>query len=171
LLKRVTVLGLMLSGYIKHLREKVGKEKILMPTNACIIINEQGHILMQERAVQKNWGCPGGLMDLEETVLEGVKREVLEETGLEIRNPVLFGIYSGMPHYEATYPNGDMTQSVLMVFLARNFSGQLKSDEESLTLKFFPLDNLPQPLNKHHAEYLGHYQEYVAGKKEIPIIL
>ena len=158
-----------MSDYIKRLREKIGHEKILIPTNACIIINDKNEILLQERAESKTWGCPGGLMDLEETVLEALCREVLEETGLSIQEPELFGIYSGT-RYEATYPNKDQTQSVLMVFLTTKFSGQLKIDGESAELKFFSLNSLPEPLNRHHSEYLSHFQEYVSGKRKLPVI-
>jgi len=157
-----------MSDYIKYLREKIGHTKIFVPGAACIIVNDRGMILMQERVNRENWGCPGGLMELEETVLETLKREVLEETGLSIKEPTLLGIYTGS-RYEGTYPNGDVTQSVLMVFFTNNFSGQLKSDKESMSLKFFPLNNLPQPINKHHSEYINHYKEYIENKRRLPI--
>lgn len=161
---------MIMSEYIKRLRKKIGTDRILIPSTAVIIVNKQGEVLMQERAKQKNWGCPGGLMDLDETVLESLKREVFEETSLAIVNPILFGIYSG-ERYKGTYPNGDMIQSVQMVFLATDFSGQLGTDEESLSLKFFPVDKLPEPINKAHAEYLVHYREYIQGKRSIPVVL
>jgi len=159
-----------MSDYIKELRKKIGTDRILIPSTAAIIVNKQGEILLQERAGQKNWGCPGGLMDLNETVLESLKREVLEETGLTFTSPTLFGIYSG-ERYKGVYPNGDMIQSVQMVFLVTDFSGQLKTDKESLSLQFFPVSKFPESINKHHAEYLAHYREYIQGKRKIPIIV
>lgn len=156
--------------YIKHLREKIGSDIILIPSVAAIIVNENGEVLLQERAKENTWGTPGGLMDLGETVLECLSREVFEETNLVIENPTLFGIYSG-PRYKGKYPNGDEIQVVPIVFLANTFSGELKSDEESLSLKFFHPSNFPIPLGKHHEEYLLQYKEYIEGKRRLPIIL
>ncbi len=159
-----------MSEYIKKLRSKIGTEKILIPTAGCIIVNNTNEVLMQKRTDQKNWGCPGGMVEPNETVLEALHREVYEETHLEIHNPILFGIYSG-PKFERIYPHGDITQSVISVFVVSKFSGHLKSNGESTELKFFSVNNFPSPLNNHSLEYLQHYREYIQGERKIPIIL
>jgi len=46
------------------------------------IINEKGEILLIRRADNKMWAMPGGALEVGETPAEGVKREVLEETGI-----------------------------------------------------------------------------------------
>jgi 8-oxo-dGTP pyrophosphatase MutT (NUDIX family) len=158
-----------LSTYLRNLRKQIGHERILVPSTACIIIDENGEILLQQRADTGDWGCPGGLMDLNETVIESLKREVLEETGLSISSPKLLGIYSGV-NYNATYPNGDQTQSVLMVFFTEEYTGLMKSDAESLKLEFFSINQLPINLNPHHSEYLGDYVKSLKGLKEVPIV-
>ncbi|MBA2871583.1 ADP-ribose pyrophosphatase YjhB (NUDIX family) [Anoxybacillus calidus] len=45
-------------------------------------------------------------MEIGETFEETAKREVLEETGLQVKEIQLFGIYSGETCF-VTYPNGD----------------------------------------------------------------
>jgi 8-oxo-dGTP pyrophosphatase MutT (NUDIX family) len=158
-----------LSTYLRNLRKQIGHERILVPSTACIIIDEKGEILLQQRADTGDWGCPGGLMDLNETVIESLQREVFEETGLSISSPQLLGIYSGV-NYNATYPNGDQTQSVLMVFYTDIFSGSIKSDQESLNLKFFSSEYFPKNLNPHHSEYLGDYIKFLKEQNAVPIV-
>jgi len=58
------------------------------------IIEKKGKILLQHRTDEDNWCIPGGVMEMGEKFEETVRREVLEETGLELRNLTLFGIYS-----------------------------------------------------------------------------
>ncbi len=64
-----------------------------------LIVNN-GKILILERI--KNvyegelWDLPGGTLEDGEDLLDGVKREVFEETGLRIKNPGLFYYKSNM---------------------------------------------------------------------------
>ena len=54
---------------------------------AAVVLDEAGRILMAERGRPPSkgmWALPGGLLDLGESVREGVAREVREETGAEI---------------------------------------------------------------------------------------
>ena len=54
---------------------------------AAVVFDDAGHALMVERArppAQGLWGLPGGLLDLGESVRDGVVREVWEQTGAEI---------------------------------------------------------------------------------------
>src|SRR5690625_6596642 len=63
-------------------------------TNMCMIYDDAGNILIQDRK-SKTWGgvtFPGGHVEKGESFVVSVKREVLEETGLHIFNPELCGI-------------------------------------------------------------------------------
>ncbi|MCD7973231.1 MAG: NUDIX domain-containing protein [Candidatus Azobacteroides sp.] len=54
---------------------------------AVFIINEKGELLVCRRAKNPQKGTldlPGGFIDMDETAEEGVKREVKEETNLEV---------------------------------------------------------------------------------------
>lgn len=50
-----------------------------------IVIDARGHVLLVKRGNEPrkgHWSIPGGLLELGEPLVEGVKREILEETGL-----------------------------------------------------------------------------------------
>lgn len=155
--------------YIKKIRIKVGHDKVLIPSTAVVILDESDNLLLQLRNDSKNWGLPGGLMDLGETVVESVQREALEETGLSIKNLQLFGIFSG-PIFEAKYPNGDETSSVAMGFYTNVFEGIITESDESLKIKFFPLSNLPENMNNFQRLFIKGFLEFRRNGSVHPIL-
>lgn len=53
----------------------------------AVIVDDLGQVLLIKRGAEPmkgHWSLPGGLLELGETLLEGVKREVFEETGLKV---------------------------------------------------------------------------------------
>lgn len=48
--------------------------------NGCALLIKRGH-----PPLQGEWSIPGGTLELGETLLEGVARELREETGVEVR--------------------------------------------------------------------------------------
>jgi 8-oxo-dGTP pyrophosphatase MutT (NUDIX family) len=155
--------------YIRSIRELVGNRMLLVPATACIVLNEREEVLLQLRSDTRRWGCPGGIMDIGETVVESVVREVMEETGLAISDPWLFGVYSGT-HYTGRYPNGDEIAVVQVAFVAEKFEGEPVTDHESEMLDFFPFNRLPDPLVPHHQEFLQHFREYLSAQRTVPYV-
>ena len=54
----------------------------------AVVVDDRGRVLLIKRATEPmkgHWSLPGGLLELGETLEEGVKREVAEETGLIVR--------------------------------------------------------------------------------------
>lgn len=53
----------------------------------AVVFDEFGRVLLVRRAKEPllgHWSLPGGLLELGETLIEGVRREVAEETGLVV---------------------------------------------------------------------------------------
>jgi 8-oxo-dGTP pyrophosphatase MutT (NUDIX family) len=157
-----------MSDYIRSIRALVGHDLLLLPTTACLIVRD-GELLLQLRADNYLWGLPGGILDIGETVCESLSREVEEETGLTIHDPILFGIYSG-PEYRGIYPNGDQVAVVQSVFLVERFTGEPRPCAEGLEVRFVPLADLPSELSPHHREPVEQYREYRQGTLAIPVI-
>jgi 8-oxo-dGTP pyrophosphatase MutT (NUDIX family) len=63
---------------------------------AAIIANDLGQVLIQRRD-NGQWEPPGGVLELGESIHDGLKREVREETGLDIEPGRLTGVYKNMP--------------------------------------------------------------------------
>jgi 8-oxo-dGTP diphosphatase len=60
-----------------------------------IIIEQEGKILLIERADGLGYGMPGGIVRYKETVEDCVLRETYEETGYKVKITGLLGVYSG----------------------------------------------------------------------------
>lgn len=141
-------------GYISELRKIIGSRPIISVGATILVINEKREILFQHRSDTLDWGLPGGSMELSETLEEVASRELKEETGLVANQFELIGVFSG-PRYYFKYPNGDETYSVINLFRAKNVSGTLEmNDGESLNLKYFNKDNLPDNIEKRAKELL-----------------
>ena len=63
---------------------------------AAAIIDDEGRVLATQRVDNGHWEPPGGVLELEESVEDGVRREVLEETGLVVEVERLTGVYKNM---------------------------------------------------------------------------
>jgi 8-oxo-dGTP diphosphatase len=60
------------------------------------IIDDRGRFLAIQRRDTGEWVIPGGIVELDENLLDALRREVLEETGLEIEPEILTGVYKNM---------------------------------------------------------------------------
>jgi ADP-ribose pyrophosphatase YjhB (NUDIX family) len=63
---------------------------------AGVVLDDQGRALLIQRRDNGHWEAPGGVLELAEDIETGLRREVLEETGLEVEPEVLTGVYKNM---------------------------------------------------------------------------
>jgi 8-oxo-dGTP pyrophosphatase MutT (NUDIX family) len=105
-------------GYIEDLRKIVGTRPLILVGVAVGVMDEQGKILLQKRA-DGVWGVPGGFIELGESTEEAGRREVLEETGIEIGKLELVGVFSGK-QYLVRLPNGDEFYPVTIAYISKD---------------------------------------------------
>ena len=148
-------------GYILELRKTVGNRPIIMAGSSVLIVNEKGELLLEKRADDGLWDCPAGSMELAESFEECARREAFEETGIKCRKLEYFTTESGKETFNV-YPNGDQTYYAGVVFLCRDFEGELKpQDSEVSELRFFPLDKLPEPMTQFKIELFRDLKTYL----------
>lgn len=63
---------------------------------AAAIVRDDGRVLAIRRRDNGHWEPPGGILELSETIEDGLKREVREETGLDVELDRLSGVYKNM---------------------------------------------------------------------------
>jgi 8-oxo-dGTP pyrophosphatase MutT (NUDIX family) len=149
-----------MTDYIRTLRARIGHMKIVIPGVRGILVDEQRRLLLQRRADSGHWGLPAGVVDVGDSVLDALSREVLEETGLTVVRAELFGLYTE-PRFSVVYPNGDEVQTFTVAFLVREWSGSLSADsDEVVDVRFFPLDALPDNLYPIHRETIDDYRHF-----------
>ena len=98
-------------------------EQVIL-TNLCMVYDDAGNILVQNR-LDPSWPgiCfPGGHIEPGESFVESVIREVREETGLTIENPILCGTKQ--------FPTRNGERYVVFFYKTNHYRGQLKSSDE-----------------------------------------
>lgn len=100
----------------------------IMIAVGAIIENKDGLILLVKHVPEKGgywqgkWICPGGKLELGETIEEGIKREVKEETDLDIE------LIRPLVPFERVVKDGDKTvlHVIYIDYIARLVKGVLR---------------------------------------------
>lgn len=101
-------------------------------------------ILWVKRKDLKIWVLPGGGIEPSENPSDAVKREVFEETGLEVNI---------VRDAAVLHPKNRWTAKTHL-FICSIKSGYLKSNEESEEVAFFPVSSPPSPYFSFHQDWL-----------------
>lgn len=141
-------------GYIKDMRKFVGHAPIMAVAAMGILYNEKTGLLLERRTDTGEWCTPGGAIELGETLEEALRREIKEETNLEIANPKLWDVKANV---HMVYPNKDEVYYTDIVYVINEFSGELLHDAESRELAFFPLNALPENIMPTQAGYIERF--------------
>jgi ADP-ribose pyrophosphatase YjhB (NUDIX family) len=104
--------------------------------------NPLGELLLIQRTDNGLWALPGGAQDLGESVVQAARREVREETGIEVEITRLSGIYSD-PRHVIAYDNGEVRQEFSLCFHAKPVGGELRTSSESREARWISRDSLP----------------------------
>ena len=126
---------------------------------SAAIFDERGRILLTRRADNGQWCLPGGRMESGESVAEACEREVLEETGLNVRVKRLVGVYSH-PDQLVVYPDGKKAHIVALHFEAEIIGGELGLSNETTDFGYFTLQELEG------LEFLGRHKERILDTLE-----
>src|SRR5919202_9028 len=110
-------------GYIEEIRALVGHRPLVLAGADVLIFDEADRVLLLLRADTHEWGLIGGSLEPGESFEDAARREVREETGLELGALSQFYVYSGS-EFRYVYPNGDVVFHVGVVFRARSAGGR-----------------------------------------------
>lgn len=106
-----------------------------------IIFDDQKRVLLCHRRDYDLWNLPGGSMENGESPWDGLIREVKEETGLDVENIKLAGIYSK--------PEKD---DIVFSFICNEVGGEISINEEADQIEYFNVNELPPNTSPHQVE-------------------
>ena len=146
----------------------------VMPTHiiagAGIVINESNEVLMV-KTYNAGWVFPGGQVEVGENVIDAVKREVMEEAGVDIEVGEVFCISSNTGKYPGYNGVKEIPTKIMLDFICMARGGEPRPSDENSESAFIPKDEVlnliqtPAIVERYKAylEYAGRpiYMEYV----------
>ncbi|NYD51892.1 ADP-ribose pyrophosphatase YjhB (NUDIX family) [Actinomadura luteofluorescens] len=100
---------------------------------AGVVVDDQGRALLIQRRDNGHWEAPGGILEQDEDIITGLRREVQEETGLEVTPIALTGVYKNMPR-----------GIVALVFRCRAEAGSLRESDETSAFRWVTADEVAE---------------------------
>ncbi|WP_223592336.1 NUDIX domain-containing protein [Neobacillus bataviensis] len=141
--------------YCKMMRSMIGNTPLIIVRPSVAIMNHQGEILLS-RFSGGSWGIPGGILQLDESVEDCIKRNVQEEIGLKLNRLSLFGVFSGGALMDKPEDGSDEYQMVAIGYICTDYKGEVRPDEnQAIEAEFFPLDQLPEEMDPFIKEKLA----------------
>jgi 8-oxo-dGTP pyrophosphatase MutT (NUDIX family) len=137
-------------SYLWRLRLVVGHELVLMPGAMVAVQRDDRRVLLTKRTDDGTWCLPAGAAEPGGSFAQTAIDELAEEAGIEVleQDLIPFGCLSRADDHTIHYPNGDVTHCFALCFLARNWEGDPRPDQdESTEVRFFDLGKLPAPLH------------------------
>ncbi|TDD06646.1 NUDIX domain-containing protein [Saccharopolyspora terrae] len=107
---------------------------------AGVVVDGQHRVLMIQRRDNGKWEPPGGILEIDETFEEGVRREVMEETGVLIEVTQLSGVYKNMER-----------GIVALVFRCEPTGGTVQTTDESTAVEWMELDEALSKMDEAYA--------------------
>lgn len=111
-----------------------------LPSVHGVVLNDAKAMLVHRREDHPFWALPGGKLDPGESLVDCLKREMKEETGLEVVPEKLLGVFSS-PEYLLS-AGEKVFQPLLIVFLCKTMGGSLTPNSESLSFEWLDQENI-----------------------------
>lgn len=128
-----------------------------------VMLMKEGRVLLGKRHSDSNkadselhgegtWTMPGGKLEFGESFEDGAKREVYEETGLQLNNVKVICVNNDKNEY---------AHFVTIGLFSDKFDGDPKvmEPDEIVEWKWFSIDNLPTPLYFPSAKVIENYRK------------
>lgn len=139
--------------FVTALRRKIGNDPLWLPGVGGVVFDDVGRVLLGRRADNGRWTIITGMVEPGEEPAVALQRECEEETGVIVEVEYLLDTGVVGP---ITFPNGDVCTFLTLDFRCRWVSGQARvNDDESLDVRWFALDQLPELNERHRSLVLG----------------
>lgn len=98
---------------------------------AGVTVDDAGRILVVRRRDNGHWEPPGGVLEPDEAIPDGVTREIREETGVDVAVGDLTGIYQNLTR-----------RVIALVYRCRPIAGSATPTEEAADVRWIERDDV-----------------------------
>jgi ADP-ribose pyrophosphatase YjhB (NUDIX family) len=135
------------------------------PTASAVLVDEQGRVLLARRGVEPElgkWDLPGGFLEEGEEPLDGLRRELHEETGLEVEPLSFLGAWVDR------YGDGEGAIATLNLYWLAQAVGEPHAADDVAELCWFAAGELPELAFRVNALVLEAWQRAAASPARKP---
>jgi ADP-ribose pyrophosphatase YjhB (NUDIX family) len=112
---------------------------------------KDGKILLVQETTDNCWAMPGGWADVGDIPSEVAIRETKEESGFDVKPFKVIGVFDA----NRVGRRLEFFHAFKIIFLCHLLGGEAKPSSETLDVKFFPLDKLPElSLNRTNIKHI-----------------
>lgn len=147
-----------------------GNNALLRHTVVDALVMRGGKLLMVKRSLKLieggKWGLIGGYMERDESLIQAASREILEETGWQVRNLTLIAVIDrpDRPHEDR--------QNIAFLYMCEATEKTGEPDWESDAQQWYSLDELPPKaqIAFDHFDHIELYKRYLKEPFPLPLI-
>jgi 8-oxo-dGTP diphosphatase len=121
----------------------------------AIIANELGHVLLARRSDMDAWNLPGGGREAHEILQTALKREVMEEVGLQVT-------WAKLVNMSFLFPE----MSIVLTYECKCTHQNASMSAEAIDVDWFAPDHLPLKTLPRHKERINAWR-----KKRFAVLL
>ena len=129
------------------------------PTACALCVDARGRLLLVRRSgdvYHGYWDLPGGFVDEDENPLDTIRRELREETGLDVEPEAFVGVW--VDRYSE---DGSGAATLNLYWTARVLGGDPEPADDVSEIRWFPPDALPR-----RDQFAFHVADVVSAWKE-----
>lgn len=145
-----------------------------MPTHIVAaggIVEDENEQILLVKTYHGGWVFPGGQVEVGENVMDGLIREIEEESGIQAQVMQLIGVYSNTGMYKWHDGITDVPTKVMLDFICKPVGGELRTSNETSEVKWVEKNKVLDYITSDairaryeaYLEYTGtvRYMEYV----------
>lgn len=120
----------------------------------AVILDEAGRVLLVKHVPERKsywqgkWICPGGRLQVGESIEQGILREIQEETGLRIRLSRPLVPFERIVHGD----DGVLLHVIYIDYIAETVGGTLQAADDVGEVRWVPCRQLPALLEELHED-------------------
>jgi len=144
----------------KVLMEHPGYATPKIDVRAAVI--KDGKILLVQESTDNCWAMPGGWADVGDVPSEVASRECKEESGFDVKPIKVIGVY------DANRVGGKLEffHAFKIIFLCELLGGEARTSDETLDVKFFDFNKLPElSLNRTNEKHLNEIKLHLSNSE------